>query len=339
MQKQIEMGGKALNRYGVFTERKNTEEFKQIGYELGNRVFFDQTFSTSVVRCYHTKVDHGDLDLLIRVPTGQENVNWVDYIRKTFKPQAVNANGGVYSFDYKDFQIDFIPIPERKWNSALVYFSYDPLGNIMGKTYHKFGLSYGWEGLHYKFRGFSGSLVDDILVSTDIKKIFEFGGYDYDRYLQGFETLEDIFKFCIAGKYFDAKMFEMENLKSIDKKRNRKRGSYHLFLNYLKDNNITTSYPFYKDKSVYLPEIDKFFPDARLLVEIDILKKEDSKKKIISQKFNGDLVMSWLPNLQGKELGAAIVKFKESFGCEYDEFVLNSDYQTIRNAFMNVYNG
>jgi hypothetical protein len=35
------MGGKALNKYGVFTERKNTEEFKEIGEELQSKIFWD----------------------------------------------------------------------------------------------------------------------------------------------------------------------------------------------------------------------------------------------------------------------------------------------------------
>lgn len=336
--KQIQfiMGGKALNKYGVYTERKNTEEFKQIGYELKNRVFFDLSLFSEIVKCYHTKTDHGDLDLLIQTPNGS-NVNWVNYIRNSFKPQAINANGGVYSFDYKNFQVDFIPIPELKWESAIVYFSYDPLGNIMGKTYHKFNLSYGWEGLYYKFRNSNGVNSKDILISTNVKKIFEFGGYDYERYLQGFETLEDIFKFCIAGKFFDTQIFSFDNLNHIDKKRNRKRGSYHLFLNYLNDNNINVSYPFNKDKTDYLPIINDFFPEANLNYEIKILKEEDKLNKIISQKFNGDIVMSWLPNLMGKQLGAAINKFKTALGDNYNEFIINNNYDTIRNYFMKIY--
>jgi hypothetical protein len=332
------MGGKALNRYGVYTERKNTEEFNQIGYELNVRVFFDLTFFSSVIKCYHTKADHGDLDLLIKVDT-DANINWVDYIRKTFQPEAVYANGGVYSFDYKNFQVDFIPIPESKWETALVYFSYDPLGNIMGKTYHKFGLSYGWEGLFYKFRNFNGRNSADILLTTDAKRIFEFGGYDYDRYLQGFETLEDIFKFTINTKYFDSEIFKMENLKSIDKKRNRKRGSYHIFLNYLKDNDINMRYEYHKDKDLYLPMIDEFFPESDLLGQLYELKMKDTQDKILSQKFNGDIVMSWLPNLMGKELGAAIGKFKNALGDDYDNFILKNNYDVIRDYFMEIYNG
>lgn len=331
------MGGKALNKFGVFTKRKNTLEFQQIGNELSQKIFIDLELLTSVVKCYHTKADHGDLDLLIKVPYGSI-VNWVDYIQNIFTPQAINASGGVYSFDYNDFQIDFIPILEEKWESALVYFSYDPLGNIMGKTFHKFNLSYGWEGLYYKFRNFNGSISANILISNDIKKIFEFGGYDYDKYLKGFETMNDIFQFCINSKYFDAKMFEMENLNNIDRKRNRKRKSYNLFLYYMNNNQIVTQYTFNSDKHYYLHHINSFFPEANLYEKLETLKKEDALKKIISQKFNGDLVMQLLPNLKGKELGAAISKFKKSLGENYDEFILNSNYETIHENFMNVYN-
>lgn len=332
------MGGKALNKYGVFTERKNTDEFLMLGKELQDNIALNLPVSTAVVKCYHTKADHGDLDLLLCM-ADDVTINWRDYIEKHFKPQAIHNNGGVFSFDYKNFQVDFIPVKEKKWKTAQIYYSYDPLGNIMGKTFHKFGLSYGWDGLFYKFRNFHGSNSQNILLTTDARKIFEFGGYDYDRYLKGFDTLEDIFKFAISSKYFDTEMFQMENLKSIDKKRNRKRGSYHLFLNYLKDNDINVRYDFNKDKDLYLLMIDDFFPEPDLMGQLYDLKMEDTENRILSQKFNGDMVMSWLPKLQGKELGAAITKFKTALGDEYKYFILNADYLTIRNRFMDIYNG
>ena len=168
------MGGKALNKYGVHTERKNTKEFQRIGNKLQERVLLDLKYKSAIVTCYRTKADHGDLDLLICVPD-KGMVNWRNYIDYTFKPQAIYSNGGVHSFDYQEFQVDFIPIPEKKWATALVYFSFDPLGNICGKTFHKFGLSYGWEGLFYKYRNFRGSNSANILLSTDVRKIFTFG--------------------------------------------------------------------------------------------------------------------------------------------------------------------
>jgi hypothetical protein len=335
------MGGKALNRFGVFTERKNTSEFWRIANEIQDAIRFEFDFPVemSVVECYRTKEDHGDLDLLIKIDNNfhQNCPDLREFIRIVFAPHAINYNGGVVSFDYQNFQIDFIPIRESKWETAKVYYSFDPLGNIMGKTYHKFGLSYGWDGLFYKFRNFNGRNSSNILISTDPRKIFEFGDYDYDRYLKGFDTLEEIFEFVIKSKYFDSDIFQMENLKHIDKKRNRKRGSYHVFLKYINDKGIKTNYGFHKDKDLYLPMIDEFFPEPDLMGQLYELEIKDRENKILSQKFNGDMVMSWLPKLMGKELGNAITKFRDALGDEYRSFVLNSDYNAIRERFMEVY--
>jgi len=333
------MGGKALNGYGVFTERKNTEEFNQIGYELKVRLFFDLSLFSTVVKCYRTKPDHGDLDLLICIDQEflDRKINLRKYIQDTFKPQAIHSNSGVISFNYKNFQIDFIQIKKEKWEIANVWYQFDPQANICGKTFHKFGLSYGWDGLFYKFRNFHGTLSKDILLTTNPRKIYEFGGYDYDRFLNGFDTLEDIFKFVIAGKYFETEMFQMENLKFIDRKRNKKRGSYHLFLNYLKENNINTKYNF-KNKDEYLLMINDYFPEANLLEKLNVLKVEDTINKEVSEKFNGDIVMTWLPDLNGKELGNAMRKFRESYGEGYKNFILKSTILTIQSCFMEMLN-
>jgi hypothetical protein len=349
------MGGKALNKYGITLERKTTQEFFEIAskiavqltYGLGIttevpvRFKYDISLASQTVRCYNSKPDHGDLDVLIKMDQNfcDKKIDIKKYIQDTFKPRVIHTNGGVQSFDFKNFQIDFIPIDESSWEIAKIYYSYDPLGNIMGKTFHRFGLSYGWNGLFYKFRNFDGRNSADILITTDARKIFEFGGYNYDKYLHGFETLEDIFKFTIDCKYFDSEIFLMENLKSIDKKRNRKRGSYHLFLNYLKDNSINTRYNFLKNKEDYVSTIDQFFPEAKLSSEILKLKEIDTLNKIASQKFNGDIVMSWIPTLKGKELGNIIFKFKKMFNdeIEFRDFILNNDYKTIKDQFMTIY--
>jgi len=332
------MGGKALNKYSINTVRKNTEEFRRIGIQLQYKIKMTLNLNSEVVTCYRTKADHGDLDLLICVPSGR-GINWNDYIHERFNPQAIYNNGGVHSFDYENFQVDFIPIPQSKWESAKVYFSYDPLGNIMGKTYHKFNLSYGWEGLFYKYRNGRGTYSKNILLTNDVKRIFDFGGYDYDRYLNGFDTLEDIFKFVIDSKYFDTGMFQMESLNSIDKKRNRKRGSYHLFLEYLKNNNINVKYSFEEEKDMYIIDIDAAFPEINLLEQLHDLQVKNEFDQATAEKFNGNIVMQWLPELKGKELGYAIGNFKMHIGADFDRYIANTDIEEIRACFMITYDG
>lgn len=336
MQKEIEMGGNALKH--SYTERKSTKDFLRIASEIQDRVSNDIGIKTTVIKYFHNKTEHGDLDLLLKI-NPKNNINIKEYIQKSFNPNEIHSNGGVYSFDYDNFQIDFILIKEEFWDVAISWMDYDPSGNIMGKTYHKFDLSYGWRGLYYKFRNFEGRNPQDILISTDPRKIFEFGGYNYDRYLEGFETLEDIMRFTINTKYFDTEMFKMGNLNHIDRKRNKKRKTYHTFLQYLEDNNIYIKHNFHKDKKKYLEMIDEYFPEANLLEKIDKLLIIDKENKIISQKFNGNIVMDWLPNLIGKQLGNAISLFKNDLGDGYNDFILNANHDTIKNRFMKAYSG
>ena len=333
------MGGGALKKYGVFTERKNTIEFQKIGNDIQNKISTDLSIRTEIIKCYHTKPDHGDLDILLNINQSLYNdgFNLKSYIQKTFSPTAINNNGGIFSFDYQNFQIDLIPVNDPKWETAKTYFNYDCIGNIMGKTFHKFGLSYGWDGLFYKFRNFNGINSKNILISRNINKIFEFGGYDYDQYLRGFETLEDIFNFAINSKYFDSEMFKMKNLRCIDRKRNNKRKSYRDFLNYLINNDIKMNYKFKKNKADYLPLINSFFPEAKLLKKLNELKKEDDDNKALSTKFNGNIIMQWFPELKGKELGTVIVKFKKHFGDDYDDYISSSSIDEIYNSFNKIY--
>lgn len=115
------MGGKALNRFGVFTERKNTEEFLRIGEEIQDSLYvyflnrYGIRVETCVVTCYRTKPDHGDLDLLIKVtPEINMLIDFRKEIELFFLPKAINSNGGVHSFDFQGFQIDFIAVKKSK---------------------------------------------------------------------------------------------------------------------------------------------------------------------------------------------------------------------------------
>jgi len=325
------MGGQALKN--TYTERKNTEEFNFIKAKIIPSIIDILQYEAHVVKFYHNKETHGDMDILIKINNHTNNKLIINFIKNNYNPNEIHMNGNVISFNYEDFQIDFILINESNWDIAKHYFDYDCCGNIMGKTYHKFNLSYGWEGMYYKFRNFNGRNSSNILISKDPRKIFDFGGYNYDKYLLGFDNLEEIFAFVIDCKYFDSNIFQMENLKHIDRKRNRKRKSYHVFLNYLKENGIATQFSFNRDKAMYIPIINEFFPEADLIEKLDLLNEKNNINKILAEKFNGNIIMTWT-NLSGKELGNAIRKFKLALGDKYNDFILNNNENTIREYFI-----
>jgi len=109
-------------------------------------------------------------------------------------------------------------------------------------------------------------------------------GYDYDKYSQGFDTLQEILDYIISGKYFSIELFLMENLRHIDRKRNKNRGSYQKFLAYCEENkDKLPNYPFEKDKSKYLPYLNECFPNARIferIVEIETKEKEFHEEEL-----------------------------------------------------------
>ena len=71
--------------------------------------------------------------------------------------------------------------------------------------------------------------LKNILISTDTRKVFDFFDYDYDKFQNGFDEIEEIFDFIISSKYFSYDVYQYENLNRIDRKRNKRRKSYNKF--------------------------------------------------------------------------------------------------------------
>ena len=327
------MGGHALK---VNTYRKTTDEFNKIASDIIPIIENSLGTETFIAKCYHNKETHGDMDILIRFRENQQNINLVDFIKSTFNPNDIHNNGGIVSFDYDNFQIDFIPIKTSNWEIAKIWYSYDPFSNLAGKSSHRFGTKYGWDGLTYPFRNFNGRLSQDITLSKDPKRIFEFLGYDYERFQEGFDNLEEIFEYVIGGKYFDYTIFLMENLNHIDRKRNKKRKSYQEFLQYIENKGIKDTYEFSKDKSDYIDLIHQIFPEVDLKGKIKELTKRDEENQELNSKFNGKLIMNLYPDLKGKELGNSITNFQKSFK-DYREFALNHSSDEIMESFSKFY--
>ena len=327
------MGGHALK---IKTYRKTTVEFNKIASEIIPIIQRGLNTTAVTTRCFYNKETHGDMDILIKMGDTQQNINLIDFIKTNFDPNDIHNNNGVVSFDYDNFQIDFIPIKISIWDIANVWFSFDPFSNLSGKLSHRFGLKYGWNGLTYPFRNFNGRLSKDITISKDPKRIFEFLGYNYERFQRGFDNLEEIFEYVIGGKYFDYSIFLMENLNHIDRKRNKKRESYQKFLQYIENNGNKDTYDFNKDKSTYIDLIEQSFPEVGLKRQIDELTITDKENQELNKKFNGRVIMNLYPNLVGKELGNAITTFKDNFE-DYREFGLNHSCEDILFEFSKFY--
>lgn len=318
------MGGRAFIQKGIETRRVSKDEYDEIYLELFPKL--SKLFGTvELVKSYDTKETFGDMDILVKdYKYPNKDIKLVIY--GEFETDIIK-NGNVYSLVYKDVQIDIIKVKSSEWETTRTYYAYNDLGNLMGRIARQMGFRYGSQGLFYSYKSRYGFYAQDVIVSMDVPKIFNFLGFDYELYLMGFETLEEVFNFVVSSKYFTPTIFQYENLDHTNRLRNRKRDSYRKFLEYIKDMDGSSIVEVPKDK--YYSMAINFF-GSEFTDKLSELSYHDDITYEIRQKFNGNIV-SQITHLEGKELGEFISKFKQNYD-NFDSFILNADLENIKLA-------
>ena len=327
------MGGRALKN--TETRRYERAEFEAISVELLDILKKDFKRVTMPL-FYKNKQSFGDADILLSMEGFDGNMR--DYIVKTFAPNEIFHNGNCWSLDYKELQVDLITVSAEDFDTNEMYLSYNDLGNFIGRISQGFGLKYGQEGLWYE-HFFKGMNIARIEISRNYPDIFKFLGLSYERYLQGFDELEDIFEYISTCKFFNWKMFQMDQLNKINRDRNAKRNSYMTFLKWVDEHvaDENHEYKFDKSQDEYNKMIAEAFPYSNLQMEIRRAEYEYCQKLYIKSKFNGGDVMRKY-GLQGKELGEAMDKFKAIINSTqidetYEEYILENTPEQIYSDF------
>ena len=277
------MGGNALKE--ITTRRVDREEYikirdyviEKISSGIANHSFVNRRILD--IPAYRTKESFGDLDILLETFSG-ESLNYADMIHGWFSPKQLVTNSGVYSFDYENFQIDLILTPTEYYDTSLSYYSWNDLGNLAGRIFKKLGFKYGHKGLSYIFRDKDNQFNSfaEIVVSKDIKKIIEFGDLNYEEFIVGFDTVEQMFRWVSKPEYPWTEMREQDG---------------------------------YAGKPEFLQLALKTF-DGFDIQHCKILSQHENLLRV-KQNFNGEIV-SRITGLQGKELGVFMQHFVNSIG-------------------------
>jgi len=325
------MGGNAFKN--IKTERLQKAEYDLLSAEVCRKMA-DRFRQFTVITAYKNKKDFGDLDLLITKPK-PDGTELNNFLADNFNSREIVHNGDFVSFEYNNFQVDLIFIEPEYFDTACFYYSYNDINNLCGKIGHKFGVKFGFKGLWYPLRNGHGGKSEEVLLSTDVRKIYDFTGFDYDRYLKGFDNLEDIFEFVINSSYFNSEIFTAEK-SQVAKVRERKRKTYHGFLNYLEGKSFKQNFQFDPDKEKYIEMIKDYFPEANLKQAITEFNRKVDLSAKINEKFNGKLVMEYIPGIEGKNLGNFIIQFKTKYN-DFDNYILNSPAEVIRQDILDFY--
>lgn len=317
------MGGNALKT--IETVRLDRESYARLANEITKRLEMNYGIVSNDTISFRNKPDFGDLDLLVKKST-IDKYDIRELIEFNFNPREIYHNGNAWSFDYKNFQVDLIIVDDEYWVTTNVYFSYNDLGNLMGRISNRMGFRYGDYGLklNYYFDGKKFSRN----ISTDPEKIFEFLGFDWERYSKGFDDLDDIFEFVVNSKYFSSEVFAYESLNHQNRTRNKKRKNYRLFLEYIEETVGNKKFD-YLTLDGYIVLAEKFF-NVELFKDINEWVNQIKLEKQANEKFNGSFIIEYF-GLKGKDIGTSITKFKNHV--KEENYPNLTDVNEVRNEF------
>jgi len=306
------MGGKLLSHYDLPEKRLDPFEYFEITKEIST-VLIKNNIKNILIPSFNLKSSYGDADFLIDFDKKEDSKNWINSL---FNSSFIHSNSDVISWEYQGFQIDFIFTQEENWGTSLNYYKYSDLGNLIGRAAHSMGLKYGHRGLEFPIReklfdesidNNSDHVIKVLNLSKNPADILEFLGYSWERYVQGFDTLNDIFLYAVSTPYFNGYNFQLENLNHINAVRNRKRTTFMKFLEWLKKHPEYDKQFNLGDKKNWINRIDQKWP---IKEEIEKERSKFLQHKENIKKFNGNLVRYWCPGLEGKELGKVLSEFK-----------------------------
>ena len=192
------------------------------------------------------------------------------------------------------------------------YFSYNDLGNLLGRIYHRMGFKFGHLGLRYLIRdeeNFS-HILDEVLITPDFRAALAFAGYDYRRWKAGFDTLEDIFRYAVSIPLATRVIFRLDETNHQARVRDKKRLTYNQFLAWVNnpENGVSNKELVEKEqlRAYFLQKAFILFPLFRKRYEN--AQELCGKKRLAKDRFNGDIV-SRITGLRGRELGRFMKAF------------------------------
>lgn len=325
------MGGNALKLVSVRLTNKNFHRMAATCVQALENAF--PAGRVKAIEAYRNKPDHGDLDVLITAPDydpfkAAEALGAVEVVRNgPVTSLGVQVREELPAVSGNVFQVDLISIAPEAFDYAAAYFSFNDLGNLIGRTAHKMGLAHRHDGLWFYVRD-GDYHFREILLTQDYAEALRFLGYDPQRFAKGFEGLTDIFEYVAGSAYFNREIFLLDNRNAKSRIRDRKRKTYMQFLDYCEKHPELPGYKYPENKSEWLPAIAQFFPHFQ--GEYDQALRDLEEQRAAKAKFNGEWV-SQLTGLQGKELGHLMKAFKESFDSPeaLRKFVLEHSQQAI----------
>ena len=281
-----------------------------------------------IPRFYGDKADFGDMDVLVA-----SRPDW-DQLRERFVADlgitGVKSVGHVYSTAYRGLQTDFFTVPAEYLDTQYDFMSFNDVGNFIGRICRRFELKWGERGLAYVYRRADGNYKADLELTGEFGPVCAFLGLDHAQWQAGFATLEAVFDWVVASRYFSVAPYL--DLRGDLARRVQVRPNVQRFVSYLRERGIDRRCQF-DERSAYLPLVIAAFPDADLASRIERERAAEARAVAVAARFNGKRVMQLVPGLAGEPLGEFIRAFRASFD-DFPGWVIATSQDEIDRAIV-----
>lgn len=281
------MGGNALKN--ILTERLTLKDYEEL------KLFISKKLNKKNIKHIYPieipdKDNFGDIDVLVLF----NKININEFIIENFNPTQIVKNSNVYSFNIKNYQIDFIiSKDDNDLEMKKFYFSYGDTCGILGRIISAYGLKLGLQGLFcnlYHSTIFNGELntahsISKIILSTNPQEIMEYLNLDFKKYYKGFKNNDEIFDWIKTCRFYKKEFFY--NLNNKHRQRAQKRDFYIKFLESIEINpDEITKTICEKTGEIFENKQIEALTYFNKLHEIDNIKNNFKKHNIIKNKFS-----------------------------------------------------
>jgi len=324
------MGGNALKEFGV--KRVDSATYDRIKKEAMEKLSVICS-RLQVPYEMRDKEDYGDVDILAIVKP-EFTANLKEWIEATFKPRAIVHNSNVWSFNIEDLQIDLLTTSEDVYDIYFTFLCWGDFSMTMGRISRLYDLKYGIYGLEMPIRDpETNHVIRDLPISKEPRKIFEFMGYDYDRYLKGFTTQEELRNYLFSTPRMHRGFLTAKSENTKHYKRDRKRSMFASWFAWFEEHRMefpeAAALGIPEDINAKIAYVESVFPESNLRVAYDNVQEEIKNSILSRNKFSGLHIKALFPELEGRAFGALMVLWTNQWPTKLDQihYILSHDVE------------
>lgn len=326
------MGGSVFSEYADAV-RIDREEHDEIASKVAS-VLSDLEIDASPIPALRSKTSFGDVDMVVSraqthrgLPESGDELVSALAVRDSQIAQALGADayhrGNIRNPALHmliagrngPVQLDLMSIEDNLLEFATRHLSWGDAGAMAAAIAQQMGLKAGMNGLAIAVN--IGASRHRLPLSLDYDQTLELLGLDSAVHRRGFDTINDVYEWLAAGRYFNPRLWSHEWMTNRTRHRALKRDSYVGLYEWLEHKRPAANYDWGEARGARTAEwIDHLldtYPEAR--AELHRLQNMSMAPQGLRAFFNGDVVRQYV-DVDNESLQHVMNNLRKRIGIE-----------------------